>query len=467
MDIKIWWVWIIVTAIFLIFRIFSRRSFLLWFGIGSGAACILSILDFGLSWQIISFIVLPLVFFAISKRFTEKPAEKQTQGIGSDAHWRLAQRYGKKPSLIPINETLVQLLATVFSEEEADFVSTFPMLPANAARIAKRAGISRERAESLLSDMDKRAVIFSYLSKGERKYSLMAVIPGIFELTMMAGKKDAKYEKFARLFESYYTKDYLEPYKDKVEGMAKIIPVEKHIPDRTGVLPTDRVSELIYSHKSFALTICSCRHSRELVGRGCGLPKDVCMIFGLLADFVVNRGLARRAEKQEMIDAAKRAEEAGLVHLADNIEQANFLCSCCACCCGALRIITEFNFPRMIANSHFIAQVDLSKCDNCGKCIRRCPSGALSIFNKRLIFKDWKCIGCGLCISSCDKNYALSLAERPDYKPPHESIGHFAVDLGFQSIGMKRILDERFPGVYRRLKGGLSNKINKKIPQDN
>lgn len=382
------------------------------------------------------------------------------------SHWRLAKRYGKRPFMSPVNETLAQLLAVVFSEGEADLVSAFPMFPANASKIARCARVSQGEAERLLAGMDKKGVILSYLLNGERKYSLLAIVPGIFELTMMKGKRDPKSKKFARLFESYFNRDYFRPQENKNLGMAKIIPLEKNIPDHIGVLHTDRVSEVIDSHTSFALSnTCSCRHTRELLGRGCGLPMDVCMAFGLIADYVVDRGLAKRVDKVEMFDAAKRAEKAGLVHLADNVARANFLCSCCACCCGGLRIITEFNFPGIIANSHFIARVDIGKCNDCGKCVRRCPSGALSLYGKKLIFKDWKCIGCGVCISSCDKTYAISLIERPNYQPPHENVRHLAVDLGLQSIGLKKVLDERFPGVYQRLKGALGDrfKTSKKI----
>ena len=241
----------------------------------------------------------------------------------TESHRQLARRYGKQPFLAPVSETLAELLAVVFSEEEADLASVFPVLPAQGTTLAKRGRISQQEAVQLLTSMDKKGLIVSYETKGKRKYALIPIIPGVFEFTMMTGKKSAKHKKFAELFTSYYNKEYLEPNAGKLKEALKIIPVEEHVSSNIGVLPTDRVSELIDSHDRFAIgKTCSCRHMRELMGMGCGLPKDVCMVFGFLADYTVERGFARKVDKQEMLEAAGRAEEAGLVHLADNVANA-------------------------------------------------------------------------------------------------------------------------------------------------
>jgi ferredoxin len=185
------------------------------------------------------------------------------------------------------------------------------------------------------------------------------------------------------------------------------------------------------------------------------------MAFGPLADFLVDRNLARTAERSEIVDAAQQAAEAGLVHLTDNVAQANFLCSCCECCCTAMKIINTFNYPWMIAKSRYRIELDADLCQACGKCARRCPTGALIFEDKRLSLYDSRCIGCGVCVSACNRNHVLSLVERPDYELPNESTSQLAADCGLQAIGPMRMMAEHFPGAYRRLRDVVERRLAK------
>jgi membrane protein implicated in regulation of membrane protease activity len=84
MVIKIWWVWIAIAAFFVVAEIFHMGFFLLWFGVGAAVAGILSLLGFGMGWQLLSFIVVSAVLFAVSRRFAERFTKKQPPGIGAD-----------------------------------------------------------------------------------------------------------------------------------------------------------------------------------------------------------------------------------------------------------------------------------------------------------------------------------------------------------------------------------------------
>jgi ferredoxin len=343
------------------------------------------------------------------------------------SHWKLARRYGRIPFRSPVNELLSEMMAAVFSEEEAELASSFPVRPGTVEAIARSARVPDDDAHRLIAAMDGRGVIGSYAADGDRRYMLLPIVPGLFELVMWSGRTDARAKRFAELYEQYYDRDY---FSSKPGGVIKIIAVEKHIDSQVGVLPTDRVSELIDSHTRFSLTSCCCRHSAELRGEPCAKPKEVCMAFGPLSEFLVQRNLARPVEKSEIFDVAERAAEAGLVHLTDNVADANFLCSCCSCCCTGLKVITRFSYPWMIAKSHFVADVDESRCEACGKCARRCPTAALTAGKRQLSFDPNQCIGCGVCVSACNRNAALSLDPRPRYQPPNASFGALATDLG-------------------------------------
>jgi membrane protein implicated in regulation of membrane protease activity len=84
MDIRIWWIWLIMAALFLVGEIFTSGFFLLWFGIGAAIAGILALLGVNPVWQWGLFAVISGVLVAISRKFAEKFTQKQPPGIGAD-----------------------------------------------------------------------------------------------------------------------------------------------------------------------------------------------------------------------------------------------------------------------------------------------------------------------------------------------------------------------------------------------
>lgn len=84
MDIKIWWIWMAIAAIFVVAEIFTAGFFLLWFGIGAVVAGILAILGVGFGWQLGAFDIISGVLFVVSRRFAERFSKKQPAGIGAD-----------------------------------------------------------------------------------------------------------------------------------------------------------------------------------------------------------------------------------------------------------------------------------------------------------------------------------------------------------------------------------------------
>ena len=84
MDIKIWWIWMAIAAIFAIAEIFTMGFFLLWFGVGAAVAGVLALLGLGMGWQLGAFVVISFVLFAISRSFAERFTKTQPPGIGAD-----------------------------------------------------------------------------------------------------------------------------------------------------------------------------------------------------------------------------------------------------------------------------------------------------------------------------------------------------------------------------------------------
>jgi membrane protein implicated in regulation of membrane protease activity len=84
MIIKIWWIWMIIAAFFVLGEIFTAGFFLLWFGIGAAVAGLLAIFGLSFGWQLGAFVVVSGVLFVVSRRFAERFSKKQPAGIGAD-----------------------------------------------------------------------------------------------------------------------------------------------------------------------------------------------------------------------------------------------------------------------------------------------------------------------------------------------------------------------------------------------
>jgi membrane protein implicated in regulation of membrane protease activity len=84
MDFKIYIVWFIFAAIFIIGEIFTAGFFLACFGVGAIVSGVLAMMGMNAVWQWASFIVVSGILFAVSRRFAEKFSKKQPPGIGAD-----------------------------------------------------------------------------------------------------------------------------------------------------------------------------------------------------------------------------------------------------------------------------------------------------------------------------------------------------------------------------------------------
>ncbi len=333
-------------------------------------------------------------------------------------------------------DSILKIVSFAYTEEEAQIASYLGYIPRTAKALAGKVKRPLHEVEPVLKSLADRLLILSLSTKNRTVYSLLPLLPGVFELQIAVNKdKDEEYARqFAGLFEDFYSElgDIVTPVLDDREKfeIMRIIPVEQSIKGNSSLstiaFPSDVFSEIIDRNSTFALADCVCRTSAEHVGNGCDKPKDVCSGMGIIADLIVDKGLARRVSKEEFIDAKVRAAEAGLVNFVDNVLDPMQVCSCCGCCCVGLRLITQHNFPAFVANSHFESLIDTQKCQGCGTCIKWCPVKAISLNDKIAAVDYSKCIGCGVCVSKCDNN-SISMKERANYQPPPDNIINYAI----------------------------------------
>jgi Pyruvate/2-oxoacid:ferredoxin oxidoreductase delta subunit len=331
----------------------------------------------------------------------------------------LRSRLDRHPIGLPRHAAIERILALLFTEEEAELAAAFPLTTVAMEELVSRTGRPEAELLSLLESMAAKGLVME-IAPGDRKsYWLSAAFPGFFEYTFMRVQEGFPYPEMARLMEEYFRQS---EFAREIAGLETqrtrtLVRLDSLGDDLISeVLPYETARGLIEQVESGSLQTCYCRHKVVHLGRSCSLKApvdDICMSFGVTADFLIKRGFARRAGRDELLKALDRAEGSGLVHIADNFrENVVFMCHCCGCCCELLRILTEKRIHRGIAPTRFVPVVDEKKCAGCGTCQGRCQIGAVRVEpgGTARVDEDW-CIGCGVCVTGCP-HQALRLRPR-------------------------------------------------------
>lgn len=320
------------------------------------------------------------------------------------------------PMGAPEDEDFLEILRELFTPEEAALASTMSFSLAGADEIAEKAKMPMKRAILILEAMADKGAILCVKREGKPRYALVPPMPGFFEFSLIKGERNTRTERMGKLWNQYFKNSLGKELHGSGVPICRVIPVDREIPSGIEVMDFEHGLRVIERARTLALGQCQCRFSTG----NCNAPLDVCIIMDFWADFLIDRGLARKIERNEAMDALRRAEEACLVHIVNNAHNSPFICNCCPCCCFMLRGLTQLGYKRTLATSRFIATIDVTSCTGCGVCERLCHFNALRVKNDKISLNEEKCYGCGLCVSECPEG-AISLKERKDYQRPFES----------------------------------------------
>lgn len=337
----------------------------------------------------------------------------------SDSYKLLADRLNSLPNGFPPTRDGVelQLLAKLFTEEEASIASNLRLSLETPEQVVTRTGGDPKQAYRLLKGMAKKGLINAGKSDSGLGFGLMPFVVGIYE--MQVGNLD---EELANLFECYYKQAFATAIEVQ-PTFHRVIPVNQTVRMDMEVKPYESAAEIVKKANAWGVLDCICRKQKKLIGDPCDHPIDVCMALSKTPGAFDQSDTITALTLEDSLATLDRAAKAGLVHSVSNTQYGiGYICNCCTCSCGILRGMSELGIANVIARSAFINSVDEDLCIACGDCMDYCQFSALTL--EQIAYVDaTRCVGCGVCVPNCPEN-SLKLIRRPIHETIPPPITH-------------------------------------------
>ena len=173
------------------------------------------------------------------------------------------------------------------------------------------------------------------------------------------------------------------------------------------------------------------------------------MPIGDWAIHAVETGMGRYISREEALETVGISEKEGLVFQPSNAQNADFICACCGCCCGMLRMHRALSKPVAFWATNFYAAVDPGSCTGCETCIDRCQVKAVDMDSRlgiAAINRD-RCLGCGNCVTTCPSEALHLVKKEQESVPPENSerlydtiLAHKKGPFGKAKLGLRLLL---------------------------
>ena len=296
----------------------------------------------------------------------------------------------------------------------------------------------KREVEAILEAMADKGLCLALSTDQNKVYQSARFMPGILEFQFMPGKTTDRDKKIAQLIYAY--KKAFDQKTDRTVmsfPTTRVITVDALVKVDNQVHTYDQVQTFIDQSDPIAITTCYCRHAAVLRGEDIhGLPNDVCMQFGHWAQFAIDRLGARKVSKQEAREVLNRAEEAGLIHMSQNMtEGISFLCNCDRWHCSAVQNVLAKPKPGLFFNSGFEPHFDPDLCSACQHLYRPLPTGSLDHGRRRLIPRlIWTAVSDAPFAPPAVLLEAISMVNKPDFPPPPKDAKGFTEAVNASQI---------------------------------
>ena len=392
--------------------------------------------------------------------------------VGKSAYKSLEERLNRFPQGAPSSDTLYKILEILFDKKEAELVAQLPIKPFSAEKAAKIWGMKIGEATKVLDKLSSKAILLDVEHDGKRTFIMPPPMAGFIEFSMMRTRGDIDQKLLAELYYQYLNveEDFIKELFYSTETKLGRVYVQEAVLSNDSsveILDYERASHIIKTASHIGISTCYCRHKMHHVGKGCDAPMDICMTFNNTAASLIKYEHARQVDASECLELLEVAYENNLVQCGENVRKGvNFICNCCSCCCEAMVAAKKFGVMHPVETTNFIAEVNKDTCVNCGKCIKKCPVGAIKsvVINKgtpmeKTIAEVDKnlCLGCGVCVRNCFNNSLLLKSRGKRIITPATSV-HRVVLMAIEKGQLQDLIfDNRALSSHRAMAAILSS----------
>lgn len=228
------------------------------------------------------------------------------------------------------------------------------------------------------------------------------------------------------------------------------------------IFPMQDIEEVINSATHLYVDPCPCR----LVAgdKACDAPLFVCMRINTSAKIRKEQMNSKGLSKEDAIKIMRNARKHGLVFSLESCVQPYQynICSCCNDCCIALKM--RYDFKLDIYNSGpYIPVMVTGKCQNCSKCISKCPVHALTFNNDHPDVNLKDCLGCGICAEACPQDLIkMTISKDRIRKDSEPGTMRMILSLLYVYVSMIPLVL-----IYRLISGSMLQRAKEAIPNKN
>ncbi|MCK5861480.1 MAG: 4Fe-4S binding protein [Candidatus Hydrogenedentes bacterium] len=395
----------------------------------------------------------------------------------SREHHLLRKRFDRMVTGAPDSPHIVQILALLFTPEEAKLAQKLPAKPMPLSRLSKRVGIPEEALGAQLTAMAQRGLILDFTIRKKRYFMLPPVVIGFFEFVFMRSRDDLPMKELAKLFDAYMYEDdhFAKSVFAENTQIGRTLTHEEALGDAdfTEILDWERSTRIIETASAIGVSMCACRHKKLHLDAACDAPMEVCFSLNQAANTLARNGIARLIDKKEGLRLLEQSKEAGLVQTGDNVQQnMSYLCNCCSCCCGMLNAIRTLNLTHAVVAANWVMELDIKGCRGCGKCESACPIDAISMLETTSEDGEKKktaqcdatlCLGCGVCYSAC-KFGAIRMIRREKRILPPESTFDRVVTMAIERGKLADLIFDEPENLGYRALGRILSTLERTPP---
>ncbi len=300
-------------------------------------------------------------------------------------------------TIFRVPERLENVIPKILSKDEITLLSYLADKKVKASELFLR---FPDLPANILQSSFEKGYLNQHIKQKEKFYT-SCTLEGILKRFII---NSSEYHQLSHneksLIQECITDWALKEMNESERPVYRVLPIEVTIEDKRQLIPFYQAQSYIRDSPKIAVVNCLCRSTY----RNCDKPLDVCLSLNDKAEFFISRKIGKEISVQKALEILDKARHHDLVHTINDVENPEYLCNCCDCCCMYIQGLKKFGIFTSMGRSGFIARLSAELCDLCGLCVDKCMFGAVTFENENIVINEGICFGCGLCSYHCPQS---------------------------------------------------------------